>query len=176
MNDEKRLKAYAAMAETTRRWVTIMDAKAAFMSTLNAGLLTFAWTAAKLVGEENCSYYFALFATGASFLSLLAALRVVLPRFTFKNMAGHGSGLKDSVKPISFYGFVAQNYSPDSYGKFIKDVEKMDEGALAREALDQHFTTSHVAQYKANLLLLSGGLFFLALILTLIALAVRQMS
>lgn len=173
MDAEKKLKAYSAMAETTRKWVTIMDAKAAFISTLNAGLLAFIWTGARLSGERHEVYLLALIATGFSFASLLVALRIVLPKFSWLSISGKYVEYKKEFKPVSFFGYVAKNYPLKADAKFIKDVEAMTETELAREALEQHFVTSHVAHYKSNLLLLAGAFFAVGLLLAGAALALK---
>jgi len=46
---EDRLKIYMAMVETSRKWVSVMDTKAGFLSGLNALLLGYIWTGAKLM-------------------------------------------------------------------------------------------------------------------------------
>ncbi|WP_087128854.1 hypothetical protein [Caballeronia concitans] len=44
MSDPDKLKAFQATAEISRKWVSVMDTKAAFVSAMNAALLVFVWT------------------------------------------------------------------------------------------------------------------------------------
>ena len=88
MTDADKLKIFAAMAETTRKWVSVMDTKAGFISALNAGLLGFIWTGAKLVEGGCWQKGLALAATVFSFSSLFVALRIVLPRASLKHILG----------------------------------------------------------------------------------------
>ena len=48
MNAAERARTYAMLADSTRRWVSVMDTKARFMVAVNGALLTFMWTGARL--------------------------------------------------------------------------------------------------------------------------------
>jgi len=66
MDAGEKLKIYSAMAETSRKWVSAMDTKAGFISALNAGLLGFVWTGAKLIDAGVWPKSLALLATSNS--------------------------------------------------------------------------------------------------------------
>ena len=165
MTDAEKLKIYSAMTETTRKWVSVMYTKAGFISALNAGLLAFVWTGAKLIEGDFWQKYLALGATAFSLVSLFMALRVVLPCCTLKQVFGRNLAYVEDFKPISFYGFVAGNYPKGQDGRFIKDVMELDEKDLAKEALEQHFTISHVVQSKSNSVAIAGHFLKIALLL-----------
>lgn len=166
MIDAEKLKTYAAMVETTRKWVAVMDTKAGFVSALNAGLLGFVWSGAKLIESGCWTKGLAIAATVFSLFSLLTALRVVLPRSSLQHVFGKSSTYANGFKPISFYGFVASHYPKGHDGQFIDDVLKLDEVALLREALEQHFTISHIAQDKSNLVTIAGYFLMAAIVFT----------
>lgn len=170
MNDADKLKIYTTMAETTRKWVSVMDTKAGFLSALNAGLLGFVWTGAKLADGSYWSKGLAMAATVCSLASLLVALWVVLPRASLTRIFGRNIAYVEGFKPISFYGFVADNYPKGEDGRFLEEVKTLDEVALMDEALEQHFTLSHVVQKKSNYVVIAGRLLVIALILAATAL------
>lgn len=168
MTDADRLKTYIGMTETTRKWVSVMDTKAAFISALNVGLLSFIWTGAKLmdVAIWNCPKGLAVAATAAALASLLIALHVVLPRVSLKQVFGRRSTHLYRFRAISFYGFVSEYYPKEQDTRFLDDVKKLDEAALIDEALEQHFMISHVVQAKSNCVARAGLLLQIALFLT----------
>jgi len=168
MTDADKLKTYAGMTETTRKWISVMDTKAGFISALNAGLLGFIWTGAKLTEGVGWNWpkCLALTATAAALASLLIALNIVLPRSSLEHVFGRGSKYVDGFKAISFYGYVAKHYPKGQDGRFLDDVKKLDDAALIDEALEQHFTISHVVQAKSNCVAKAGLLLKLALLLT----------
>jgi hypothetical protein len=166
MTDADKLKIFAAMAETTRKWVSVMDTKAGFISALNAGLLGFIWTGAKLVEGGCWQKSLALAATVFAFSSLFVALRIVLPRASLKYIFGRHTSYVEGFKPISFYGFVADHYPKGEDGRFLDEVKKLDEAALIDEALEQHFTTSHVVQAKSNCVAVAGLFLKASILLT----------
>jgi hypothetical protein len=43
VNDEDRLKTYQGFAEISRKWVSVLDAKAGFISAMSAALVGFVW-------------------------------------------------------------------------------------------------------------------------------------
>ncbi|MEI8209308.1 MAG: Pycsar system effector family protein [Methylococcales bacterium] len=165
MNDSDKLKTFTAMAETTRKWVSVMDTKAGFLSALNAGLLGFIWTGAKLADGSCWSKGLAILATVFSLASLLVALWVVLPRASLKKIFGRNMSYVEGFKPISFYGFVADHYPKGEDGRFLEEVKKLDEDALIDEALEQHFTLSHIVQTKSNYVVIAGRFLMVGLLL-----------
>lgn len=52
---------------------------------------------------------------------------------------------------ISFYGYVASQYPGGKHAEFEFDVWPMNEEQLAREALEQHYTISHIVHAKSRL-------------------------
>jgi hypothetical protein len=166
MTDAEKLKIYVAMTETTRKWVSVMDTKAGFVSALNAGLLGFIWTGARLIDGNFWPKGLALAATAFSLISLFTALRSVLPRASLKHVFGRGLAYADGFKPISFYGFVADHYPKGQDGRFIAEVKQLDEASLIDETLEQHFTTSHIVQRKSRLVAIAGLFLTIALLLT----------
>lgn len=177
MNDADKLKTYSAMAENTRKWVSVMDTKAGFISALNAGLLGFIWTGAKLIDNGGCwQKGLALAATVSSFASLMVALWIVLPRASLQRTFGKNTTYIADYKPISFYGFVASNYSRKESGRFLSDVKKLDEAKLIDEALEQHFTTSHVAHAKTKCVEHAGYFLQAGLFLTAAALVAKVLN
>jgi hypothetical protein len=173
MTDNEKLKIYSAMADTTRKWVSVMDTKAGFLSALNAGLLGFIWTGAKLIEINIWPRGLAVAATLFSLISLWVALRVVLPRASLAHVFGQRMTYAEDFKPISFYGFVADHYTKGEDGRFINDVKNLDDAALLNEALEQHFTTSHIVQAKSNCVAIAGLFLKIALLLTGMALFLK---
>ena len=168
-----RLKTYVAMAETTRKWVSVMDTKAGFLSALNAAALTFIWTDAKLVNAQGCPYYLSLLATAFILMSLFLALKVVLPRISLRHAFGTPLEYVSKYEPISYFAYVAKNYPSEKHADFMSKVDGMDEVALAREALEQHYTTCHVVQRKSSGVAYAGWLWMLAAILVVLAMIIR---
>ena len=154
-----RLKAYQAMAETSRKWANVMDTKAGFLSALNLGCLAFAWSSAKLhEGGGTWVLAFLLIGTFFAASSLAVALHAVIPRGTLSEALGKKAKYAPGFKPISFYGFVASKYPAGKIHDFVIDVRNLDEELLATEALEQHYTISHVVQRKAARVVLAGVL------------------
>jgi len=176
MEPEDRLKTYIAMGEVSRKWVSVMDTKAAFLSALNGALLGFIWTGAKFVEAEDWPKWLALGASLCSLISLLSALWTVIPRGSLSKTFCRHSRYANGFKAISFYGYVASHYPQGEESTFFKDVDAMDEATLAREALEQHYTISHSIQKKSDWVTLSGWLLMAALILTGAALIAKVMS
>ncbi|MBX9896264.1 MAG: hypothetical protein K2Y09_14030 [Nitrosomonas sp.] len=176
MSDIDKLKIYSAMAENTRKWISVMDTKAGFISALNAGLLGFIWTGAKLIENGCWQKGLALAATVSSFASLMVALWIVLPRASLQRAFGKNTAYIGDYKPISFYGFVASNYSRKESGRFLSDVKKLDEAQLIDEALEQHFTTSHIAHAKTKCVEHAGYFLLSALFFTFAALVAKVLN
>lgn len=173
MTPEERLKNYLAMVEVSRKWVTVMDNKAAFISAMNAALLAFLWTGAKLASEGELNTMGGQIASVLSLLSLLAAIRIVIPRGSLKAVFSKTSRYTPGFKAISFYGYVAANYPQGKDKEFFADVDAMTFEVLAREALEQHFTICHVVRQKELWVLISGRFLIWAIAITGIALYLK---
>lgn len=173
MDDLDRFKAYSAMAETSRKWVSVIDTKAGFLSGLCALTLAFVWTGAKLGNAHGCIHYMAILATAMMLTSLFLALKVVLPRVTLRHAFGRDLRYSSSHHPISFFGYVAEKFPADKHAQFVTLVDTMDESALAREALEQHYTICHVPQIKSRGVAWAGWIWLLACALVVAALCLK---
>lgn len=91
---------------------------------------------------------------------------MVLPRSSLKSVFGKKAIYSENYKPISFYDFVSNYYPKDREDQFLIDVQDMNDEAFAKEALEQHYTVSHVVQQKDNTVALAGSFLFCALFLT----------
>lgn len=167
------LKAYSAMAETSRKWVSAMDTKAGFLSALNAATLAFVWSGAKLSESQDAVYYLVLVSTLLFFCSLVIALKAVLPRITLSQVFGGEIEYSSKYEPISFFGHVAEKYPLDKHAHYISLVKGMDTETLALEALEQHFTICHIIQKKASLIEWSGWVWLIGASLVIFTLIVR---
>lgn len=157
MNDADKFKIYSTMAETTRKWVSVMDAKAGFLSALNVAVIGWLWTPAHMGSATGVKYALGCIATLGCVYSLYLALRAMLPRTNLSDALDKPAQYSARHKPISFFAYVAQNYPKERHEDFMRDVGAMDESVLAREALEQHYTTSHVVQRKAEAVTWAGG-------------------
>ena len=137
-------------AELGRKWSSVMDSKASFLSAINVALLGFIWTQAKLSTSTGIVYKISLIATIFSAISLFVALRVVLPRTKLKQIFGKPLEYTKGNHPVSFFGFVASNYPIEKHTDFLNYVNNMDEEAFLNEAIEQHYTISHVVHKKSN--------------------------
>ncbi|MBC3884107.1 MULTISPECIES: hypothetical protein [Undibacterium] len=171
--DEDRLKMYVAIAETSRKWVSVMDTKAGFLSALNAALLAFIWTGARLLECGPWSKGFALTASSLAILSLLFSLLTVIPRGSLAQIFGAESRYINDFKPISFYGYVAEYYPKGHENKFIEDVLALSPTKLCHEVLEQHYTISHGLKIKSNWVERAGWLLVGGLALTALALLAK---
>lgn len=176
MKGEDRLKVYMGWGEISRKWVSVMDAKAGFLSALNAALLGFIWTGAKVVEAGDCSKFLALTASVFSIISLFASLMTVLPRGSLSKIFGKNSHYREGFKAVSFYGYVAAHYPKGEEARFFKDMEEMDVTALGREALEQHYTISHGLQIKSDWVSRAGWLLMAALALSICAFFSKVLS
>ena len=70
MDSAERVRTYTAFAESTHRWVSVMDTKAGFLFAVNGALLTFMWVGARLGDVVLAAQWLAI---GASLCSLLAS-------------------------------------------------------------------------------------------------------
>lgn len=149
---EDRYKAYTAFAEISRKWVTVMDTKAGFIAALNLGLLGFLWTGAKLFDFEGLTRWLTLSSTVFALISLLAAIWVVLPRETLREIFRKKIRWDQANLPVSFYGYVASEYNTNDFSKFERYVAELDHERLAQEALKQHFVICHSVAKKSRAL------------------------
>ena len=161
------------MAEVSRKWVTVMDAKAGFISALNAAMLTFLWSGTKFLDQKGWPLWMALFATGLSAISLGYSMRCVLPRTTLSEAMKKPMKYQNNFKPVSFFGYVAENYPDGKLGDFQNDILNLDENALAKEALEQHYTISHLVQQKSDAVCRAGRVWLVALGICTVAMILR---
>jgi hypothetical protein len=173
MKIEDRLKIYQGFAETGRKWSQIMDAKAGFLSTLSVALIVFIWTGAKIGEVSGYVHWLALSATVIALVSLFISLYAVVPRTTLKQIFDIDLEYANGYMAVSFFGYVANNYPHDKHNEFITAVDAMDEEGFAREALEQHYTISHVVQKKSNGIALASMFWFIAVITTIVALFLK---
>ena len=169
MQPAERAQTYAALADATRRLVSLMDGKAGFLFTVNGALLTFMWIGARLGDVAPAAQWLALAASFTSLLALLAALWVVIPRRT---VALPGSEKAD-YRPISFYGYVATHYAATEFRRFENDVAQYDTTEFAREALAEHFMVSRIVKNKTAWVTISGTLTFASMAMAGVALLVK---
>jgi len=169
MEPVERAQAYAALAESTRRLVGLMDGKAGFLFAVNGALLTFMWIGARLGDVAPAAQWLAIGASLGSLLALLAALWVVIPR---RSIALPGSESSD-YRPISFYGYVTTQYAPSEFRRFEHDVAQFDVDDFSRESLAQHFMVSRIVKNKTAWVTISGALTFCSMGLAGIALLVK---
>lgn len=173
MEIENRLKTYQSLAELGRKWSAVMDAKAGFLSTINVALIGFIWTGAKLGELSRWPCWLGLTATTIAALSLYISIKVILPRTTLAHAFGSPLEYINGNKAVSFFGFVAANYPLAKHAEFITDVDCMNDKDFAREALEQHYTISHIVQKKSDGVVRAGILWFIAVIITVIALITK---
>lgn len=174
MEDIDRFKAYSAMTETSRKWVSVIDTKAGFLSGLCAATLAFIWTGAKLGDAQGNVRCIVISATFMLLISLFLALKVVLPRVTLRHAFGMNLKYSNNHHPISFFGYVADNFPTAKHAEFVELVDAMDEKTLAREALEQHYTICHVLQRKSRGVAWAGWIWLLACGLVILALSLRE--
>lgn len=173
MNDEDRLKTYQGFAEISRKWVSVLDAKAGFISAMSAALVGFIWAGARLGAEPGWIKWLAFGSTVFALASLATALLIVLPKISVSTVFGNYTDYGKDYGPISFYGHVAAKYPSDKWPDYLSYVEKMDQHSLAVEALEQHFTISHVLKSKSERLTMAGASLLLALVTTGLAILIK---
>jgi hypothetical protein len=176
MNDEDRLKTYQAFAEISRKWVSVLDAKAGFISAMSAALVGFLWTGARLGAETGWPKWLAVGSTVFALVALAMALLIVLPKISVSSVFGKDTDYVNDYGPVSFYGHVAAKYPSEKWEAYLADVEKMDAHALAVEALEQHFTVSHVLKHKSDQMTGAGTSLVLALAMAGLAILIKELS
>jgi hypothetical protein len=164
MEIDERLKIYLSFADVSRRWTSVMDAKAAFLSALNGGLLAFMWGGAKIESWDVFEKTLGYCATLIALFGLMAALWTIAPREKLSFIVGKRSRWQAEYKPVSFYGYIAKQYGKYDFKSMESDLSKMDAAQFAHEALEQHFNISRVIQTKSEWV-------FRTVILSLLALA-----
>jgi hypothetical protein len=171
MDAGDRARTYAAFADATRRWVSVMDTKAGFLFAVNGALLTFMWIGARLADVNVVAHWLALGASLCSLLALLAALWIVVPRASIvpvdRRSADH--------RAVSFYGYVASHYAEGDFARFERDIGGFDDADFGREALAEHFVVSRIVQSKAAWVTVSGTLTFASMAMAGIALLVKTL-
>lgn len=173
MKDEDRLKMYLSMADVSRKWVSVMDTKAGFISALNAAVLAIVWSGAKLAEAGPTGKSLAFFISVFSISSLLTSLWAVFPRGSLQRIFSPHSRYKEEFKALSFYGYVGQHYPKGHEHLFFQHVEDMSIQMLCREALEQHYTISHSVCLKERWVTRASGLLFLSLSLVFIGVMVK---
>ena len=174
--DIERYKAYAAMAETTRKWATVMDAKAVFISTLNAIVLSLMWAGFKFGDTSGPPLWLAAVATLLFCASLVLAVLVVTPRATLSAALKQPMIYTGEIRPVSFYGYVTKNYPAGKFGQYRDKVLGMDLRALSIESLEQHYTISHIAQQKSEYVRHASLTWIAGLAFTLVGTAIKFAS
>jgi hypothetical protein len=172
MDPTERARTYAAFADATRRWVSVMDTKAGFLFAVNGALLTFMWIGARLGDVAPAAQWLALGASLCSLLALLAALWIVIPR---PSTTSRRTPDRDH-RAVSFYGYVAERYADDDFPKFARDLEQLDDADFSREALAEHFIVSHIVTRKSHWVAISGGLTLTSMALAGVALLVKTIQ
>jgi hypothetical protein len=169
MKEEDRLKAYQGMAETSRKWITVLDAKAGFVSGINGLILGLIWGWAKLPQHQGIVGFFATSGSVLLFVSVVIALSVVVPRYRLSQVFSSKIQYTGEARPVSFYGFVAAEFPLAKADRFLKELAEMTFEDFCAEAIEQHFTMSHLAAKKSKLLLLAASFQLAAIFLTIIA-------
>jgi hypothetical protein len=173
---EERYKIYSAFAEMSRKWVSVIDTKAGFIAALNLGLIGFLWTGAKMFEFAGLTRWLTVSSTVFALTSLLAAIWVVLPRESLREIFGRKLRWNEANRPVSFYGYVASEYGASDFEKFEEDVSALDQEELSREALKQHFVISHSVAKKSAFLKVAGVFLLSALICVGVALGNRILA
>ncbi|WP_177315650.1 hypothetical protein [Burkholderia ubonensis] len=169
MTEGDQIKIFQAITDTSRKWITALDAKAGFLVAINGALLAFIWSSAKLPDSQlQWIKSLAYIASGFSFLSLLVAALTVFPRIRLET--------KPTVPHISFYGYVASKYAESDGTRFVNDVLTMSDIDLVREALEQHHAISHVAMIKNGGVMYAAGFWIAALIFTAVDIFCRALG
>lgn len=173
MEDMDRFKAYSGMAEVSRKWVSVMDAKAGFISTLCGSVIVFVWTGAKLPDVGGPVRCLALAATIVALVALFLSLSAVLPRVTLREAFGQKITYSSAHKPISFFGYVVNTYPAQRHKEFFEAADAMSDKDLAIEALEQHYAICHVVHLKARRVAVAGWGWFLSVALVVIAMVLK---
>jgi hypothetical protein len=151
MDISDRLKTYTAFADISRRWTAVMDAKAAFISTLNGALLAFLSAGIKVFEQSGLVKGFGVITAILALIALVCAVIVILPRGSVSMLTGRKVRWTPKYRPVSFYGHVADQYGPNNFKQLEEDAAFMDSADFAQEALEQHFAISIVIRKKERL-------------------------
>lgn len=150
MERKDKLAIFQAWAESGRKWSSIMDAKAGFISAFGGALLAFLWNSLNLSQQVGWSMLFGAISSAFALLAVLSSLNVVRPRMTLKNILGKNARYAGDFKPLSFYSYVAGNFPKGADGKFINEAAALDLEGFERECLEQHFTICQVVAIKSK--------------------------
>lgn len=173
MDDKDRLKAWSSYAEISRKWVTVMDAKAGFIAALNLGLLALLWSGAKIQDGGCVTKWTGVAATVLIVASISCAVWVALPRESLKDIFGKGIRWHADYKPVSYYGFISKEYGKRDFEKLKVYADRLTDAQLADEALEQHFVISHTAARKSGFVKIAGLLLLAAASLSGLAVITR---
>lgn len=179
MKATEKLDRWSSYATISRSWVQVFDAKAGFITAINLGLLATLWSGSVLISDKEISLLSkcaGITTTLFSIVSILMALIGVLPREKLKQIFSKGVKWSSHYHPLSFYGYVSQNYPIKDFEKFQKLASEQDINELAYEALEQHFVISHTVTMKSKWVERSGYLLALAFIGTAIVLISRLIT
>lgn len=169
MTESDQIKTFQAIAEVSRKWVSVLDTKAGFLVAINGALLAFVWTGAKLPDSSlPWVKHLAYIASGLALIALLLAVAVVFPRVKLDT--------KPSVDSVSFFAYVAGKYGESEGSRFANDVLAMSDRDLAREALEQHHAICHVAMTKNVRVKHAAGFWIGALLFTAGAIFLKAMG
>ncbi|HEY5799728.1 MAG TPA: hypothetical protein VIT92_05880 [Burkholderiaceae bacterium] len=169
----ERLKLYVTFADVSRRWTTVMDTKAAFLSAMNGALLAFLWRSAGIAEWAAVERLFGGAATLVSLLALMCALWTIAPREKLSALFGKRDGWYSPQTPVGFYGYIARNYGAGEFQRLEADMASMADTDFAREALEEHFAISHVMQNKSEWVFRAAVFTFGAVALTTISLLIK---
>jgi hypothetical protein len=164
------------MVEASRRWGMAMDAKAGFLSTLNAGLLGFIWLGSKLIDAGGTVALLGVVATLFAMTSLLLTLWTVLPRDTLQRFMA--LFLAKARKPIQsngfgFYADVANRFPTGQLDAFLDLAKNLQPSDFEQDLLTQHYFICQVVQKKSMWIGRAGWFLILALSVTAIGMIER---
>jgi len=158
MTDEERLKAWSSYADISRKWVQAMDTKAGFVSALNLGLLALLWAGMKIQEGICLVKWLGAGGTLCAVASIFFAIWATLPRESLAHIFGKGMRWHDAYKPLSYYGYIAQSFGRNEFGKLREHADGLTLAQLAEEALEQHFVISHGVARKSGFVKIAGFL------------------
>ncbi|TBR07572.1 MAG: hypothetical protein EPO47_10860 [Rugosibacter sp.] len=158
MTDDEKLKVWSGYAEISRKWITVMDAKAGFISGLNFGLLALLWSGAKIQDGGCLTKWLGVIATLLIVVSVICAIVSAIPRESLSKIFGKGIRWSGNYKPFSYYGFVAQTFEPSDFERLKTEANTLDTARVAEEALEQHFVLSHTIARKSGYVRIAGSL------------------
>jgi hypothetical protein len=176
LSAHERLTLINNMVEASRRWSMVMDSKAGFLSTLNAGLLGFIWLGSKLIDAGGLVAFLGVSATLFALTSLLLTLWTVLPRDALQRFIALFS--TKARKPIQsngvgFYADVANRFPTGQLPAFLALAKDLQPNDFEQDLLTQHYYICHVVQKKSVWISRAGWFLMLALTTTAIGMVER---